>query len=251
MSAAFANMGGARFEELYVPIRREDLNRGDHIYVWRMDSLYSHHGIYVDEERVIHFVAGRDDSLKSTSLGSMPSSFKTSFPKSERVCPICRTQSNKSGVKSCCLDCFLDGGNLYQFQYGVTEQWFREKFRGMCTIVECDPIIDNVIHRAFQLLHKDEGFGGYHLFENNCEDFALYVKTGLLVFKNDKPVSRSTQAAAFQALKRASFFRYILGSRFARNIYANHRLKLDLSRQDVRRVPVETFFNEYRFTSRR
>ncbi|GAB2260899.1 hypothetical protein Droror1_Dr00011754 [Drosera rotundifolia] len=43
-----------------------------------------------------------------------------------------------------------------------------------CTIAQSDPS-ETVIHRAMYLLQN--GFGNYDVFENNCEDFAIYCKT--------------------------------------------------------------------------
>jgi hypothetical protein len=38
-----------------VPLTQEDLSSGDHIYVNRKGSLYSHHGIYAGKGRVVHY----------------------------------------------------------------------------------------------------------------------------------------------------------------------------------------------------
>ncbi|GAB2215784.1 hypothetical protein Droror1_Dr00020184, partial [Drosera rotundifolia] len=45
---------------------------------------------------------------------------------------------------------------------------------GTCTIAQSDPS-EMVIHRAMYLLQN--GFVNYDVFENNCEDFAIYCKT--------------------------------------------------------------------------
>lgn len=39
------------------------------------------------------------------------------------------------------------------------------------------------------------GFGNYNVFQNNCEDFALYCKTGLLIL-DKQGVGRSGQASS-------------------------------------------------------
>jgi hypothetical protein len=39
------------------------------------------------------------------------------------------------------------------------------------------------------------GFGNYHVFHNNCEDFAMYCKTGLLIV-DKQGVGRSGQASS-------------------------------------------------------
>ncbi|KAI3986782.1 hypothetical protein MKX01_039756, partial [Papaver californicum] len=48
---------------------------------------------------------------------------------------------------------------------------------GTCSMANSDPM-EMVIYRAMYLLIK--GFSNYDIFLNNCEDFALYCKTGLL-----------------------------------------------------------------------
>jgi hypothetical protein len=58
-----------------------------------------------------------------------------------------------------------------------------------------------VIHRAQHLLNN--GFGMYSLFRNNCEDFAIYCKTEMLVetsFSVGRSGQLSSLAAAFSAV---------------------------------------------------
>jgi hypothetical protein len=94
-------------------------------------------------------------------------------------CPICGDQSKLDGVISSCIDCFLLGGDLYRFEYGVKPAFFLAKVRGgTCTLASSDSPKE-VIHRASYLLQN--GFGVYHICKNNCEHFAMYCKTGLVV----------------------------------------------------------------------
>ncbi|KHN08744.1 hypothetical protein glysoja_032159 [Glycine soja] len=73
---------------------------------------------------------------------------------------------------------------------------FSSKARGgTCTTASSDPT-EAVLCRASFLLKK--GFGGYHLFKINCEDFAMYCKTGLLVV-TDISVGQSGQATSLLA----------------------------------------------------
>ncbi|KAL1541226.1 protein LEAD-SENSITIVE 1-like [Salvia divinorum] len=70
---------------------------------------------------------------------------------------------------------------------------FRQPVRGgTCTTAASDPT-DMVIHRAMYLLQN--GFGNYDVFQNNCEDFALYCKTGLITVDR-LGVGRSGQASS-------------------------------------------------------
>ncbi|KAL6004442.1 hypothetical protein ACLOJK_004995 [Asimina triloba] len=107
--------------------------------------------------------------------------------------PDCGFRQPNSGVVLSCLDCFLGSGSLYCFEYGVAPSVFLAKVRGgTCTTAESDPP-ETVIHRAMYLLQN--GYGNYDVFLNNCEDFALYCKTGLLVADNAS-VGRSGQASS-------------------------------------------------------
>ncbi|MQL41658.1 hypothetical protein EI012_27520, partial [Escherichia coli] len=77
-------------------------------------------------------------------------------------CPRCGDQT-RTGVISSCLDCFLSGGNLYVFEYGVSPALFLAKARGgTCTLASSDPAED-VLGRASFLL--ENGFGGYNIFK--------------------------------------------------------------------------------------
>lgn len=80
---------------------------------------------------------------------------------------------------------------------------FLAKVRGgTCTTAYSDPP-GTVIHRAMYLLQN--GFGNYDLFENNCEDFALYCKTGLLPI-DDQGIGRSGQASSVIGIPLAAIF---------------------------------------------
>ncbi|KAI9121195.1 hypothetical protein K1719_008228 [Acacia pycnantha] len=106
--------------------------------------------------------------------------------------PDCGFKQPNSGVVLSCLDCFLRNGSLYCFEYEVSPSVFMAKIRGgTCTIEPSDPV-ETVIHRAMYLLQN--GFGSYDVFQNNCEDFALYCKTGLLIV-DKQGVGRSGQAS--------------------------------------------------------
>ncbi|KAJ4895138.1 NC domain-containing protein-related [Raphanus sativus] len=164
-------------------MEREELKAGDHIYTYRAVFAYSHHGIFVGGSKVVHFRP--EHNLNSPSSSS-----------SEDICPTfpdCGFRQPNSGVVLSCLDCFLKNGSLHRFEYGVSPSVFLTKVRGgTCTTAQSDPT-DSVIHRAMYLLQN--GFGNYDVFKNNCEDFALYCKTGLLIM--DKlGVGRSGQASS-------------------------------------------------------
>lgn len=134
-------------------------------------------GIYIGDDKVIHFTRRGQEVGTGTVIDVLlVSSGTTRLP---TPCPTCASNEVGHGVVLSCLNCFLSGGNLYRFEYGVSPALFLGKARGgTCTLAVADPD-DVVIHRAKYLL--ENGFGCYNVFKNNCEDFAIYCKTGLLV----------------------------------------------------------------------
>ena len=113
--------------------------------------------------------------------------------KSRPQCQTCTPPQDTHGVISSCLNCFLAGGVLYRFEYAVTPALFLAKARGgTCTLAVSDED-EIVIHRAKYLL--ENGFRCYNVFKNNCEDFAIYCKTGLLVVDDGK-MGQSGQAVS-------------------------------------------------------
>nr|GMD97532.1 uncharacterized protein LOC109157163 [Ipomoea batatas] len=126
------------------------------------------------------------DSTEYPFLSSTPSSGCSSIPD-------CGFWKSESGVVLSCLECFLGEGSLYCFEYGASPSVFLTKFRGgTCTTAKSDSP-EEVIHRAMYLLQN--GFGNYDIFERNCEDFALYCKTGLVIH-DQGGLGRSGQACA-------------------------------------------------------
>lgn len=147
-------------------------------------------GIYVGDNKVVHFTRRGQEVGTGTVLDVL---LVSSGPtRSFVVCPTCVPPEEGHGVVSSCLNCFLAGGVLYRFEYSVSPTLFLAKARGgTCTLAVADPH-DAVVHRA-NYLHNN-GFGCYNVFKNNCEDFAIYCKTGLLV------VDQSTMGQSGQAV---------------------------------------------------
>ncbi|GFY81539.1 NC domain-containing protein-like protein [Actinidia rufa] len=173
-------------------VERSEIKPGDHIYTYRAVFAYSHHGIFVGGSKVVHFTRERDaNSSSETSSNSYDEMYD--LPSSCLTFPDCGFRQPNSGVVLSCLDCFLQNGSLYCFEYGVAPSVFIAKVRGgTCTIAPSDPP-ESVIHRAMYLLQN--GFGNYDVFQNNCEDFAMYCKTGLLIVDR-LGVGRSGQASS-------------------------------------------------------
>ncbi|GMY24545.1 protein LEAD-SENSITIVE 1 [Fagus crenata] len=238
-------------------IGRDNLKPGDHIYTWRR-HIYSHHGIYVGEGKVIHFTQSRGEGQaigKGTLLNRIIVSSSPSNPL-DIPCPICGDQSKLDGVISSCIDCFLLGGDLYLFEYGVKPAFFLAKVRGgTCTLASSD-LPKEVIHRASYLLQN--GFGVYDICKNNCENFAIYCKTGLVVITITS-VGGSGQASSIASAVNVTGILYspllYLSTSFnglvagvagvaavpvGIGMYCVNRLVSDLGvRRDVTKVPVE------------
>lgn len=229
-------------------INRDDVKRGDHIYSWRHAYFYAHHGIYIGDGKVIHFTRGAGQEIGVGTvldryLFSSSPSHASGFP-----CPRCGDHSQSlDGVMLSCIECFLSGGDLHLFQYGVSPAVFVAQARGgTCTLAKSDPQAD-VLHRASFLLQN--GFGGYHIFKNNCEDFAIYCKTGLLINSNSSiSMGRSGQATSFAAATSAivsSPLRFLTTSfsgllAVGCGMYCVNRLASDIGvRGDVVKVQVE------------
>ncbi|XP_060675271.1 protein LEAD-SENSITIVE 1-like [Ziziphus jujuba] len=143
-----------------VPFKKM-LKKGDHIYSYRNAHSYSHHGIFVEEDTVIHFT--RTDEEPDL--------------KPEPKCRICGyNPSAQRGVVKTCLKCFLDGHSLFRYEYEVSKSRFVVQTAGACSTGTADKP-DVVIKRATEMWETN-GFGKYVLLENNCETFAVYCKTG-------------------------------------------------------------------------
>ncbi|KFK24009.1 hypothetical protein AALP_AAs56912U000100 [Arabis alpina] len=210
-------------------ISRDNLNPGDHIYSWRTAFVYAHHGIYIGDGKVINFT--RADGLE-IGTGTFLDKIIVSLIPTRNPCSTCGDQSNLNGVISSCLDCFLVGGNLHLFKYSVSPAFLMATLRGgTCTTAPSDSP-EQVISRAKYLLFRN-GFGDYHIFDNNCEDFAIYCKTSLVVSKNFI-LGRSGQASSVSAAAWVARIVSLLASNAI-------RLFADIGvRKDVTKVPVET-----------
>ncbi|PRQ60649.1 putative endopeptidase, NLPC/P60 domain, LRAT-like domain-containing protein [Rosa chinensis] len=144
-------------------IDRESLKPGDHIYAYRKLHSYSHHGIFIGGDRVIHY--------NKTQEGNTSKRVK-------QYCKNCGIDENPlRGVVNSCVDCFLKRHTLRRFQYAVGKGRYLLSWPGTCTT---DPAEQPgvTIRRANDLFNNKVGFGDYNLFENNCEAFAVFCKTG-------------------------------------------------------------------------
>lgn len=157
-------------------------------------------GIYAGENKVVHFTAQDNTGSGSRSSSGFGRNFFSSFPSSHSsnsaTCSSilgCGYHQPGSGVILSCLNCFIGNGSLYLFQYEVSKFAYITEVRGgTCTTAKSDPP-EEVIYRAMYLLQN--GFGSYDVIRNNCEDFALYCKTGLLI--RGKPITGTSGQVNF------------------------------------------------------
>ncbi|KAH7538371.1 hypothetical protein FEM48_Zijuj03G0192400 [Ziziphus jujuba var. spinosa] len=111
------------------------------------------------------------------------SSLGMSDPPQPKTCENCRGEQQaeeKKGegiVVKTCLDCFLDGHGLFRYEFEVSISNFLLQVPGTCTTGPANER-HTVINRAYKM-HKTNGFGAYHILNNNCETFAVYCKTGI------------------------------------------------------------------------
>ncbi|MQL20515.1 hypothetical protein EI008_26440, partial [Escherichia coli] len=105
---------------------------------------------------------------------------------------------------------------------------------------------DIVVHRAKYLL--ENGFGCYNIFKNNCEDFTIYCKTGLLVV-DQGTIGQSGQAVSIiggpLAAVLSTPLRFVTTNVYgmaatAIGVYCASRYAADIGmRRDVVKVQVE------------
>ncbi|TYJ24083.1 hypothetical protein E1A91_A08G236800v1 [Gossypium mustelinum] len=145
-------------------VRIDALRPRDHIFSDRNSRLYFHHGrpvikpgIYVGDQMVIHLMG----PSKTYNL---------------KPCQRCGFKP-QAGIFKTCLDCFLNGHSLYRYEYDVSYLKLVFKRSGSCSTWDCRPA-NQVVETAYRLL-EDKSFGSYNFFLNNCEDFAVYCKTGM------------------------------------------------------------------------
>ncbi|KAJ0602439.1 putative LRAT domain-containing protein [Helianthus annuus] len=219
-------------------VDRNKLKPGDHIYTWRAGFAYAHHGIYVGEMKVIHFAPKQENAKSSVDCEF----WRHESGSGSCLCTYyCGFHQPKNGLIISCLNCFIRTGSVYLYQYGLNVSAHVSKLRGgTSTTAPSDPP-QVVIHRAIYLLNSETGFGKYDLVGNNCEDFALYCKTGLLVNVNSA-TGASGQVNAVINPQWKPVYNYI-PTGLALNVVGRHywkRYKTDIGvRHNVVKVAVE------------
>ncbi|XP_076942691.1 protein LEAD-SENSITIVE 1-like [Bidens hawaiensis] len=220
-------------------VKQSELEKGDHVYTWRK-NMYTHHGIFIGEGKLIHLVNPKADGILHISTASKSWISSGGRKKEKTPCAMSDCGLEKvagTGVRVTCIDCFIKKGSLYRFKYEASREFLVAKLRGgTCNTARSDPP-EEVIHRATYLL--ENGYIEYDLI-NNCEDFALYCKTGLWS-KDISYQGRSSQANMVHPTKMEDK----VGSRMQRFVTAiprscSKRENKDLGiREDVVKVAVE------------
>ncbi|KAG2630343.1 hypothetical protein PVAP13_3KG475100 [Panicum virgatum] len=149
-------------------IERWQLRPGDHIYAWFGFGVYSHHGIYQGDDKVIDFTVDAQSGGSGLSVSASSSS----------------SSSAGGGVRCCSLlGSFLEGHDIRLFAYSVPWWFYKASigngFQDTCSMEDADPP-ERVLRRADY--HLNHGFGNYNLLLRNCFDFAFYCKTGHLYY---------------------------------------------------------------------
>lgn len=130
-------------------VSESELKPGDHIYVYRW-MMYSHHGIYVGNGKVIHF-SGKDDSIFEGKSSAM--------------------------VKKTSLSDFCKGSEIRLAAYDCWRMTKIMKRAATCFVEKSRPA-EQVIATAYKYLNNPETWPKYDVDENNCADFAYFCKTG-------------------------------------------------------------------------
>ncbi len=133
---------------LFHSVTEDDLQPGDHVYAYRSVGLYSHHGIYTgeEEEELIHF-SGEQNSKRCAR------------------------------IRADTVEEFLQGSTLRLVAYDVGGGAKVFKRSGSVHTMKSRPA-EEVVATAKHYLQKPLEWKEYHLLFNNCEDFAVYCKTG-------------------------------------------------------------------------
>ena len=122
-----------------------ELKAGDHIYVYRF--FYQHHGIYVDDEEVIHFSGPKGSGSKS-----------------------------EAKISAVSLKEFLKGDPVRLVAYNDPPYYYYLKLSGTTHYEKSQPA-DGVISTAEMFLKYPELWPDYNVKHMNCENFAYYCKT--------------------------------------------------------------------------
>lgn len=173
-----------------IPLRIPHLTRGDHIFCKRSHAryTYSHHGIYVGNNQVIHFSGTEKDSYTTFKTLAMNDADIDKEMKEER------DRHNKIFVKVPWQEEYhkdtmrkigkkrkihIRKTTLNEFQGSddlEVAQYDEANARYSC-VKSIDP--KKTVQLAESYNEDPHRWPKYDLYSNNCETFACYCKTGL------------------------------------------------------------------------
>ncbi len=133
-------------------VQPNDLTPGDHIYVYRLFVVYSHHAIYIGRNEsgihtVIHFT-GDSEARKSKSTAK---------------------------IRKATLDDFLKGADLRLVSYDDLSSIIKRSGSSHALKSRHGP---EVVEIAEHYCRNPHEWKDYHVFSNNCEHFCIFCKTG-------------------------------------------------------------------------
>ena len=149
------------------------LTPGDHIYCDRRSAakLYSHHGIYIGHNAVIHF------AVDSSPAG---------YPRNKRDLlhpdPVKELEDTRFiRIMYGSLNDFSGGDTVLVVEYNENMSILERDRReiGSCHRVKAMPLEETLKVAKF-FARKWQLWDTYNLYSNNCETFACFCKTGLL-----------------------------------------------------------------------
>ncbi|GAV89187.1 LRAT domain-containing protein [Cephalotus follicularis] len=146
---------------------------GNHIFTYAGPiMLFTHHGIYAGDGKVIHFVPRKKEKSKDSVTSDVV------FSESDPGEGCDDFQGGTHGIRTpgyvVKSDISSFGDKVLLYKYGVSETEVRKR-PGTCCPYECKPLKE-VLKTAEEKLKT--GFGIYNDYTNNSEHFATFCSTG-------------------------------------------------------------------------
>ena len=180
--------------------RRQGPRRGDHIFCYRSQAgyIYTHHGIYVGQNQVIHF-SGENDFF-TTCIAILTNGFNDPIDQRMRderaryyeqipTVPYQDEYHNREMIRLArerpicirrtTLEEFLGNDTLHIAQYNEENARYGVENPRYRDVIPID--LEKTALSAECFYKNPHHWGKYHLYSNNCETFACYCKTKLRI----------------------------------------------------------------------
>jgi len=161
-------------------VTANDLRPGDHIYTWRKGGIYAHHGIYIGNDQVIHFLPTEAATqLGEHALRGVRAYLDNQLPTfiDEGIGALQNLSQQLARIQQTDIETFLHGGDLCRVKYGDDGKIGLYKKRSGTYQAEPSAPAEHVISRAQYLLQYAD-WCNYNLLNFNCEHFATLCKLG-------------------------------------------------------------------------